>query len=271
VLLACASGAAGPADDGGELPLRPYAGQLRTIQVEIDGRTATLIFDTGAGITSVTPEFARRIGCQPGAPITAFRMDGERVSFLRCESRRIRVAGISGNRDLGVFDLASVLPTDLPPTDGIAGLDLFDGRSITILPGLRAVRVENESTMQRSTMGVPAARLRLSREAGGVGLTAFAPVRTPAGIAWLLLDTANLAGLRLHPWVFDDLPGAESAERKTVVLSVEGAAAETVDAWRVDALIYDGALDADFLSRYSITLDLQRGRAWWQRAAADPT
>lgn len=269
-LIGCSSGAAWPADDGIELPLRAYVGQLKTIQAEIGDRKAILIFDTAAGITSVTPEFAREIGCKPGAPVTAFRMDGERVSMLRCESRRFRVAGVSGRRDLGVLDLRSILPPDLPPVDGIAGLDLFDGRSITILPGLRAVRVESPSTMQRSTKGLPAARLRLSREAGGLGLTAFAPAPTPAGTAWLLIDSANLAGVRLHPWVFDALRGAESPEQKTLALTLEGADSETVEAWRVDALIYDGALDAGFLSRHSITLDLRNGRAWWRRTVADP-
>lgn len=268
-LIGCASGAAWPADDGIELPLGAYVGQLKTIEMVIDDRKATLIFDTAAGITSITPEFARGIGCRPGAPITAFRMDGERVPMLRCESRRFRVAGVSGHRDLGVLDLRSILPPDLPPVDGVAGLDLFDGRSVTILPGLRAVRVESPSTMRRSTKGLPAARLRLSREAGGMGLTAFAPAQTRAGTAWLLLDSANLAGVRLHPWVFDALHGAESREQENLNLALEGADGETVEAWRVDALIYDGALDAGFLSRYSITLDLQHGRAWWRRTVAD--
>jgi hypothetical protein len=251
------------------LPLGAYAGQLKTLPIEINGRTATMIFDTGAGITSVTPEFARRIGCEPGAPVTAFRMDGERVSLARCASMPIRFAGIVTRRELGVFDLGAVLPSDLPPVDGIVGLDLFDGRSITILPGLGALRVETPSTLRRATSGSRAARLRLSREAGGMGLTAFVPARTPAGDAWLLLDSANLAGVRLHPWAFDALAGAGSAEPKAVVLSIEGADAETVEVRRVDALIYDGALDASYLSRHSITLDLQHGRAWWRRAAAD--
>jgi hypothetical protein len=32
----------------------------------------------------------------------------------------------------------------------------------------------------------------------------------------------------------------------------------------VDGLIYDGALDASFLEAHAVTLDLDRGRAWWR-------
>jgi hypothetical protein len=263
-VLACPASIAESLDAGGELPLGTYVGALRTVPLEINGRAATMIFDTGAGITSVTPEFARRIGCTPGAPVTAFRMEGERVSLARCASLQVRVAGIVGTRELGVLDLRSLLPPDLPPVDGVAGLDLFDGRAITILPRLGSLRVETASTLRRATKGLRSARLRLSREAGGMGLTAFVPARTPAGVAWLLLDSANLAGVRLHPWVFDALAGSGTAEPKLVTLSIEGADAETVEASRVDALIYDGALDAEYLARHSFTLDLRQGRVWWR-------
>lgn len=36
----------------------------------------------------------------------------------------------------------------------------------------------------------------------------------------------------------------------------------------VDALIYDGSLDARFMSGYDIILDLRRERIWWRRVSS---
>jgi hypothetical protein len=258
------SGAAANARSN-ELALHSYVGKLRTVQVEIEGRAATLIFDTGSGITSVTPEFAAQIGCEPRGHVSAFRMNGERVAFQLCPSLNVQIGGTQTERDLGVFDLGSVLPQGLPHVDGIAGLDLFDGRIITILPGLSGLRFETRSSLRRAVGASTPARLRMAREAGGLGLTVFCAARSRQGDVWLLLDSANLAGVRLHPWAAAALGDPTEATRTSrIQLSIEGAAPETVEAEIVDELIYDGALNADFLERRQITLDLDRGRAWWR-------
>lgn len=261
--VAPAASATGPRSQ--ELALHPYVGNLRTINVKIEGRVATLIFDTGAGITSITPEFAAQIGCEPRGNISAFRMNGERVAFQRCALLGIEIGTEQIERDFGVFDLGAVLPPGLPHVDGVAGLDLFDHRTITILSGLSGVRLETRSSLRRAIGASSPARLRLAREAGGLGLTVFCPVRSRQGDVWLLLDSANLAGVRLHPWAAAALGDPNSATPTSQVrLSVEGASAETVDAEIIDELIYDGALNAEFLERRVVTLDLDRGRVWWR-------
>lgn len=248
-----------------ELELRRYVGKLRTVQVEIGGRPATLIFDTGAGITSVTPEFAAQIGCEPYGHVSAFRMGGERVAFQLCPALRVQIGEAQTERDLGVFDLGSVLPQGLPHVDGIAGLDLFDGRIITMLPGLSGIRLETRSSLRRAVGASTPARLRMAREAGGLGLTVFCPARSRQGDVWLLLDSANLARVRLHPWAAASLGDPTEATRTSrIQLSIDGGAPETIEAEIVDDLIYDGVLNADFLERRAITLDLDRGRAWWR-------
>jgi hypothetical protein len=217
-----------------------------------------LIFDAGAGITSVTPEFAAQIGCEPRGHVFAFRMNGERVAFRLCPALSVHIGGAQTERDLGVFDLGAVLPQGLPHVDGIAGLDLFDGRIITILPGLSGLRFETRSSLRRAVGGSTPARLRIAREAGGLGLTVFCPARSRQGDVWLLLDSANLAGVRLHPWAAAALADPTEATRTSrVQLFIEGAAPETIEPEIVDELIYDG-------ERRAITLDLARGRAWWQ-------
>jgi hypothetical protein len=249
-------------DAGGELELRPYVGQLRTLQVEIEGRPATMIFDTGAGMSSITPAFAAQVGCAPYGVATAFRMDGERVTFQRCPALSVRIGPLAMERELRVFDLAAVLPEGLPPVDGVIGLDLFEGRVVTMLPELAAIRIETRRSLARAVARRAPGRLRLAREAGGAGLTAFVPAASRLGDVWLLLDSANLAGVRLHPWAHAALSGETASAG--VRLAVEGAPPRTIEPEVLDALIYDGALNADFLARHTITLDLSRGRIWWR-------
>lgn len=243
-----------------DTPLRPYVGQLRTIQIEIDGHQATLLFDTGAAISSITPAFADELGCTAYGHVTAFRMDGQRVTFQRCRPLDTTVANVRTHHEFGVFDLDAVLPPDLPRLQGIAGLDLFDGRILTIRRGLNAIRVETPQSLARSIGRRRPALLHLGREAGGIGLTAFVRAPTRVGDAWLLLDSANLAGTRLHPWARSALANGAGP----LLLSVEGAQSREVEPQVVDDLIYDGALDARFITAQTITLDLARGRIWWR-------
>jgi hypothetical protein len=233
----------------------------------VSGQAARMIFDTGAGLTSITPEFAARIGCAPFGHVTGFRMNGERVSFRRCPATDMTAGAFRVNAELGVFDLAAVLPEGLPHVDGVMGLDVFRDTAIT-LEGLERLRIESRASLRRTTRGLEPARMRLLSDLSG-SLTAFVPVATSKGDAWLLLDSANLDGVRLHPWTHEALlPEGESrGEESTVTLSVEGAETVTVVP-RVDsALIYDGALDAAFMRDYVITIDLTQERIWWRNRA----
>jgi hypothetical protein len=247
------------------LELRPYVGQLRTVDVVIAGRPARMLFDTGAGFTSVTPEFAAQIGCQPFGHVTGFRMDGERVAFQRCPEARLDLGARRVTLELGVFDLGAVLPEGLPHLDGVMGLDVFRGAAIT-LDRLEQLRIETRSSLRRAVRGLEAGRLRSLRDAAG-SLTLFASAATPHGDAWLLLDSANLDSVRLHPWVYQALAPEADADgpAREVTLSVEGAGPSVAAPTIVPELIYDGALDARFMRRHAITLDLERERVWWRR------
>ena len=157
-------------------------------------------------------------------------------------------------REIFAFDLASLLPSDLPPIDGVAGLDLFDGRVVTLSHGLRQLRVENLTSRRRSS-----ARVRLCREAGGAGLTVFVPAASPLGDLWLLLDSGNLGGIRLSPSAHSALGGGAQLN-----LAVDGATPARVAPEVVEGLIYDGALDAGFIGAHDVTIDLAMQRIWWR-------
>ena len=243
------------------IELQPYRNRLRTVEVVIGGQPARMLFDTGAGITLVSPSLARAFGCEPWGQIVGFRMNGERVSFQRCAEQTVHLGAFSVRRDLAVFDVGALLPADWPPIDGVAGLDLFEDETITLTHGLGALRIESPRSQRRATHGLTAGRIRLSREAGGAGLTAFAPVASPRGDLWLLIDSGNLAGFRLSPLSFEVLGGGER-----INVSVAGAAPTEIEPEVVPDLIYDGALNAAFIAAHDVTLDLGRRQAWWRPA-----
>jgi Aspartyl protease len=256
---------AAEAKPGGTDPtvsLDPYVGKLRTVRMEIGGRPVTMLFDTGAGHSLITPQLAAQIRCMPFGAVNGRRMTGEVVVFQRCPDASYRIGPISGRREFAVFDLSAILPAGLPPVDGVIGLDVFESRPVTITPGLSGLSFPDSRTIAR--LG-PASRIRIAREGSGAGLTVFAPAATPSGTAWLLIDSGNLAGVKVHPWVSSAFGGLQQPPPAKASLLVQGAGSIELSASMVVPIIYDGALDASFLSNYAITLDLARSRVWWRR------
>jgi|CXWL01.1.fsa_nt_gi hypothetical protein len=252
----------------GAIPLRPYVALLRTLDIEVGGQTARMIFDTGAGVSVLTPEFAARVGCAPFGRITAFRMTGERVEMQRCPTLRVRAGRALGAHEFGVLDIAAVLPDGLPPVDGVLGLDVFEGRAITIHRDLSAISIVDENQLLRIARNADPARVRLAREAGGAGLSAFVPISSPHGDLWVLLDSANLAGMRLHPLAYRALAGSAPSSglaAPPVTIRIDGATPHQVTPEIIDTLIYDGALDANYIAEFDVTLDLANERIWWRR------
>lgn len=83
-LAACNRACARPV----QLMLRPYGHTaLRTVEVTVNGHESPFIFDTGAGMTVVTPEEARYAGCTPFGQVTGFRADGGKVTSCPVDRR----------------------------------------------------------------------------------------------------------------------------------------------------------------------------------------
>lgn len=248
-----------------EVQFSPYVGKLKTLRMVIARREVTMLFDTGAGHTLITPRLANELGCTPFGADIAHRMNGDTVTFSRCAPLQFRLGPIAGEREFAVFDLQAVLPEGLPHLDGVVGLDIFDQRTITLLSGQRGIRFP--SSAEVAGLGRPGV-LRLGREGSGASLTAFALADTPRGNAWLLIDSGNLAGTRLHQWVFDALSVSGGAPADRHQLAIRGARSIPVDPSMVERLIYDGALGIDYIDDFDLTLDLARSRIWWNQATS---
>lgn len=239
------------------LALSPYVGNFLTVEVEIQGQRARLLFDSGAGVTSVTPAFAMRIGCTPHGAIAGFRMSGERVVFQKCADVAVSASGRRTVREIGVFDISSLLPAEWPPIDGVMGLDVFDGAEITL-----SLADHELSVGRRRGRGWQEGEVRVQREMGGMGVSGFARVEARTGSLWMLLDSGNVGPTLLSTGALSQL--GTSAPPSS--LSVTGVGPHAVDSASLETSIYDGNLGWAFMHEFEIALDLRRNRIWWRPA-----
>jgi hypothetical protein len=252
------------------LRLDPYwpeqAQGLVTIAVEIDGRPARMLFDTGAGVTSVTDDFAAALGCRPYGRATGFRMRGDRIDLRKCGPHRVAVGRRAVEVGLLSFDPSRLIPPGAPQVDGVLGLDALAGRRFMLdLAGNRLV-VDEPFPGRRD--GWSAGVLRLEREMGGQALTLFAEAPAATGALWLLLDSGHVGGpVFLSPGALEQL-GLSDPAQTCMPINVTGVGERCVRAAAAEPLIYDGVLGESFLRQFVIAVDLARSRVSWRRNPA---
>ncbi len=275
VVAGCSATAPRPvATSAGERPqvllLDPYIAGLRTLTLRVDGHDEKMIFDTGGGITMLTPEVARELGCRPFGRLTGFRNDGTALHVQRCAARIVEAGSWRSEREVGVFDLMSLLG-GAPPVAGLVGLDLFDGHAITIDLAGGTLTLETPDSLRDRIRGASKLRVRTSRQAGGASLDLFVAVDAPGGPLWLEWDIGNTNPVLLSPHALEQLGIQLSPDQpRAVTLSVPGLGPVHLDAIAHDS-IYDGLLNLRLFEDYVFTLDLAKYELWAKpRAAAAP-
>lgn len=258
LLLACGLAVAACAPEPEPSPdvtlrLDPYFRDLRIVRVRAPADTLDLLFDTGGGMTLVTPEVAVRNGCTPYGRDVGHRMSGEPVEFARCDSLVLQVAGWSHVfTPVGVFDVNALLPPPLPPLDGVLALDAFAGEVLAI--DLAAGRATLHRAGADSVAAWHALPFRPATGMSGGSLVAMARVDGWDGPLWFLLDSGNLTGTRVARWIVQDslLPLTPDG---AAVLHI-GGRADTLPFTAADLAI-DGALGTDYFLNQAVVLDLR--------------
>jgi hypothetical protein len=256
--------AAAPVPDGGEaVPLSLYQGKQFTIGAMVAGKPRTFLFDTGEGLTMISPQLARALGCEPWGNITAFRMFGDRLDTKRCDGVSF---GIGSGRYVApsviVYDLGEIAGKEVPPLDGAVGLDLFAGRTITIDLVRRCVILETPASVRRKLRDAVKVPLRLVRGDAG-GLDFNLGVTTPRGLAWMELDTGNAGPTIFASQAIAPLLGLNAASREPQDVVIRLGTAELKTRARVfPGMIMDGNIGMQLVRDRAITLDLKNGRAW---------
>ena len=248
------------------VPLGDLLGVLRTVQVRVGEQDATMILDTGGGVTVITPELAGRIGCTPWGQLSGFRLSGERLTMTRCDGVVLGVGEtVLGSRDLGVFDLASLLPPQAPKMDGILSLDTLAATPFTLELGAARMTLESPESLAARTAGAVEIPVRFHRQAGGASLTVMARVPTDSGDLWMQLDAGSDAALLIPPSSATALGLDPTQARQPSTLTLTGAdggeISHAVDL-RVRDMIIDGNIGIPVMKDWIMTFDLAQGRLW---------
>jgi hypothetical protein len=266
--LSC--GTALAAEPQAVIALQPYFG-TKALHATVNGHEGIFLFDTGGGVSTVTPQFAAAVGCKPWGQVTGFRMTGQRLDFARCDDLDFQVGGLALHAPIaGVFDLTPLLPKDAPPLAGILALDAFAGRAVTVDLSAATLTVESPASLAARISQAKEVPLRLVRDAGGAALGVELGVSTARGTAWMELDTGSDGALIIGRHVaalFDLDPAAPKGQ--AAVLQVPGGIRLQGTALVKD-LIMDGNIGVPVLKDWVMTLDLASGRAWLAPAAPRP-
>ncbi len=239
------------------------------LRADLDGHPGLFLFDTGAGVTIVTPELAQAAGCRPWGRLTGFRATGERLDTPRCDSLPVKLGGRTFTAPIAsVLDINQLMGAGMPKLSGLMALDLFAGRSITIRPVAHELVMETATSLKRRTQDAREVPIRAVRDTEGVALTVDGAVQTTDGRAWMELDIGNLGPLLIGEHVAALLGlSAGSHDRQPADFSLVGGIPVGGPA-RVQNLIMDGDIGEAELGRWDMTLDLASMRAWFRPAMA---
>lgn len=261
---ACAFSATHAASKATSIALQTSKETGQSIQAKLNGAAGTFLFDSGMGLSMITPATAAQMGCKPWGQTTGFRATGERVDMQKCNAAHLDIAGVALSMPtLAVFDLMKLMPAGMAPLSGAIGLDAFAGRQITIQSHAQRLVLETPDSLATRIRRAHAIPLRVVRDAQGAALTVDVGMPTHAGMVWMELDTGNRSGahmigkhvaalLGLKP----DMPGPQTIDVDVAPgIRLKGDAV-------VSNLIMDGDIGSQFLDQWDLTLDLKAEKGW---------
>ena len=246
--------------------LDPHPGgtYMMTLRAKVRGHEGRFVFDTGGGVSYLSPSFAQTIGCKPWGQLSGFVLTGQRLDMQRCDNVTFEIDRHQFNAPIaGVFDLMKYMPPNVPRIDGSLGLDVFAGRAITLSLAERTLTVESQGSLKSKTRRAREISIRLVREVEGVALAVVVGVTTPAGTAWMEIDSGN-GGANVIAKHIAPLLNLKTGMKETQPASFQlvGGIPVTGDARVNETLVMDGNIGTRFLINWDLTLDLAKGRAW---------
>lgn len=252
------------------LKLEPYRKSV-AIRIEANGQKGLFTLDTAGGITLISPDFAKAIGCRPWGQIVGFRMGGDKLATERCDNL---VFSASGHRltvpVASVLDVTPLIAKGAEPIDGSLALDAFAGQTITIDFAGGTLTIETPGSVAERVRAATAVPIHLLREVGARALTPVVDVSTAKGTLRFELDSGNGGTLLVskpYAKLFGLDPEAPRPEQGAIAIAPGIVAKGLVF---TPDLIIDGNLGMPFLKDWAVTLDLAAGRMWLKRSRFTP-
>lgn len=241
-------------------------GRAPTIKVQIGNKTLPFLFDTGGGITLITPDLAKEIGCTPFGQLSGYNAGGNRFDTKRCDNVELKLGDFSTRVDVGVMEVMTFFSPETTPIGGFVALQTFQNQAITIdLTGNRLI-VETEKSLAERIKDMKPLESRLSKVLGGAAIDIFVAANTPKGKIWMEFDTGNFSTKLFAPHAQEMLGinfDAPNRAKMTKPVKLDLIGLGTIEMpGRERLMIYDGMLNYDTISKMTVTIDIPNGKMW---------
>lgn len=245
------------------VPLKNYFRSLKYIEVTIEGNNCNFLFDTGGGLTLVSPTIVELLNKKAYGNSVGYRMSGERIDTPLCDSVIINIEGQDFyHQEVGVFDIMTLLPEDFKRVDGLISLKTFENSIIGLDLNKNLLTIENDQTAKVKKANMQLIPSRFANGPSGIELNLFLRITEEDKYWWFLFDTGNIAKTKVNKQVVDAW-GLVSDSSTTELMHPIHTDIGLIEApILVDDLIYDGALCFDVISSTEYLISLKDSKVW---------
>lgn len=248
------------------LRLKKYFGNLKAVEVGIQGKQYDFLFDTGGGETFISPVVARQLNKKLYGRVTSFRMSGESIQYQKADSVSLLVGSSNiFHETIGVWDVMTLLPKGFPPVHGVLSLKTFKDSRLTLSLADNYIILETPSTLKKRVRPMHLIESRFASGMDGHDLTIFLCVPKQQHRYWLLFDSGNLNDLLLsHSTAFEWKLQSDTVQHRNQLSEVELLIGSSIIRGKATStsMIYDGALNFDLLKQFIFTIDFPLEKIW---------
>lgn len=231
-----------------EIVLENYFRNLKSIKVTIDNKEYNFLFDTGAGITIVSPKILEIINKKQHGRSVGYRMNGERVEMMLCDSIQISIGGKTFlHPTVGVFDVMTLLPKDFKPLDGVISLKTFENSLISLQLNKDKIIIETKKSFRKKVKKAYRLSSKFANGLTGQELNIFLAIQQNDKPFWFLLDSGNIAATIISDSASKSFytPNKKNGFQSGLKLGNEIIISNTI----IKDIIYDGALSFEFIKQ----------------------
>lgn len=245
------------------IPFTRGPGHLRTIKVRVGTDSADYLFDTGGGITVISPQDSALLGCTPGGRGFGVRLTGEVLSGRNCANVTLGIGPLRLTSDAGVMDLTKMLGPRAPAVRGLISLNAFGGRALTLDLAHERMTVETPASLTERVRHMTPVPMRIATGEHGGQLTVYVGLRARNGaMLWMEWDSENNASTLISPQALEMLGGDSSSRATDLPVTLAPGLDVVIPTLTKANMIHDGVLSAGFMERAVWTVDLARGKLW---------
>jgi len=252
-----------------KISLENYFRTLKSVKVEIENKSYNFLFDTGGGLTIVSPEIVKEINKSAYGNSVGFRMSGEIIETKICDSLNIKIGGINFfHTSVGVFDIMSLLPKELNQIDGLISLKSFEQMKVVLNLRGNELIIETDDSFNDKIKNMSLVESRFANGTNGTELNIFLGIHFNNHLWWFLFDSGNISQTKISTFVaeewgliINDENGITPLGEFKYAVTNDSITAPTI----INKIIYDGALSFDFIYQSEYAISFKDHKVWMKK------